>query len=88
MTGNIMESTNDNELFGIEEDNDNLVEMVNDVEEDFVGQPKQFTQLLDDAEKPLYNGCKKFTKMSALVRLYKLKASKVGAKKASQSYLD
>ena len=45
----------------------------NDVKEDFIGQPEQFTELLDDANKPLYPRCKKFTKMSALVRLYKLK---------------
>ncbi|KAA0036130.1 uncharacterized protein E6C27_scaffold338G00370 [Cucumis melo var. makuwa] len=29
--------------------------------------------MFDDAKKPLYPGCKKFTKLSALVRLYNLK---------------
>ena len=33
-----------------------------------------FTKILNDAEKPLYPGCRKFTKLSALVKLYNLKA--------------
>ena len=45
---------NDNELFGVEKEDNNLVEMVNDVEDDFVSQSEQFTQFLDNAEKPLY----------------------------------
>ncbi|KAL0546958.1 hypothetical protein IC582_016877 [Cucumis melo] len=32
-----------------------------------------FDTMFDDAKKPLYPGCKKFTKLSALVRLYNLK---------------
>ncbi|TYK29690.1 uncharacterized protein E5676_scaffold64G00410 [Cucumis melo var. makuwa] len=32
-----------------------------------------FDTMFDDAKKPLYPRCKKFTKLSALVRLYKLK---------------
>ena len=33
-----------------------------------------FGRLLEDAEKPLYLGCMKYTKLSALVKLYNLKA--------------
>ena len=33
----------------------------------------EFEKLLNDAEKPLYEGCKKFTKLSTLVKLYNLK---------------
>ena len=33
-----------------------------------------FGRLLEDAEKPLYLGCMKYTKLSALVKLYDLKA--------------
>ncbi|XP_074574068.1 uncharacterized protein LOC141830561 [Curcuma longa] len=36
--------------------------------------PDQFIKLLEDAEKPLYPGCTKFTKLSAIVQLYNLKA--------------
>jgi hypothetical protein len=36
--------------------------------------PNNFASLLEDAEKPLYPGCAKFTKLSALVKLYNLKA--------------
>ena len=50
------------------------MEIVNDVEEDFVEQSEQFSQLLDDAKKLLYANYKKFTMMLTLVRLYKLKA--------------
>ena len=32
-----------------DEEEDNMVEMVNDAEQDFVGWPEQFTKLLDDA---------------------------------------
>ncbi|KAL0543868.1 hypothetical protein IC582_018973 [Cucumis melo] len=32
-----------------------------------------FDTMFDDVKKPLYPGCKKFTKLSALVRLYNLK---------------
>ena len=32
-----------------------------------------FDTMFDDAKKPLYPGCNKFTKLSALVRLYNLK---------------
>ena len=54
MIGNMMESTDDNELFVVEEQDDNMVEMVNDAEVDFVGKLEQFTQLLDDAKKISY----------------------------------
>ncbi|KAL0553497.1 hypothetical protein IC582_007392 [Cucumis melo] len=33
-----------------------------------------FDTMFNDAKKPLYPGCKKFTKLSVLVRLYNLKA--------------
>ena len=58
-----MESIDDNELFGVEEEDDNLVETINDTKEDFVRKLEQFNQLLNDAEKPLYPCCKKVTKM-------------------------
>ena len=51
----------------------NTIEMVNDAFEYSKDDPKSFQTLLEDAEKPLYPGCKKFTKLSALMRLYNIK---------------
>ena len=57
------------------ENDDDVVGMVNDIEEDFVDHHEKFERLLGDAEKPLYFGCtNNFTKLSAIVRLYNLKA--------------
>ena len=36
--------------------------------------PLKFQFLLNDAEKSIYPGCTRFTKLSALLRLYNLKA--------------
>lgn len=40
----------------------------------YTGDPKEFEKLLNDAEKPLYEGCSKYTKLSMVVKLYNLKA--------------
>ena len=46
--------------------------------EDYVtpvlGKDKDFTQKLEDAETPLYPSCTRYTKLSAIVALYKHKA--------------
>lgn len=59
----------DNDAFG------NTVEMVNAVQEsvdcDKLGQ--EFNKILNDVEKSLWNGYKKFTKLSSLVTLYNIK---------------
>ncbi|KAA0039737.1 hypothetical protein E6C27_scaffold2373G00020 [Cucumis melo var. makuwa] len=47
--------------------------MVEIVHEQYSKDPSGFEKLLNDAEKPLYEGCKKFTKLSILVKLYNLK---------------
>ncbi|KAJ4718934.1 Transposon protein, putative, CACTA, En/Spm sub-class [Melia azedarach] len=49
------------------------IEMIHDAYKNYEGDPKGFKKLLEDAEKPLYPGCTKYTKMTALVRLYNLK---------------
>ncbi|GKD33176.1 hypothetical protein Tco_1248685, partial [Tanacetum coccineum] len=64
------------ENFGNDDNHhDNLDEMLHDaksnVDEKNV---KKLQQLFDDAEKPLFEGCKKFTKLSLFVRLLDLKA--------------
>ncbi|XP_026419562.1 uncharacterized protein LOC113315507 [Papaver somniferum] len=45
---------------------------------EFADDPIMFKNLLEDAEKPLYEGCPNFTKLSTIVQLFKLK-SKHGA---------
>jgi hypothetical protein len=51
------------------------IEMFEAVKEnDVVGDEEKFQELLKDAKKPLYNGCKKYTKLSAIVKLYSIKA--------------
>lgn len=50
-----------------------LVDMVNATYE-YDENPTTFNNLLHDVEKPLYPGCTKFTKLSAIVKLYNLKA--------------
>jgi hypothetical protein len=36
---------------------------------------KEFTNLVEDAKTPLYSGCKKYTRMSATIVLFKHKAT-------------
>ena len=51
-------------------DGGNTIEMVEDAFKDCNSDPKAFKKLLEDSEKPLYPGSNKFTKLSALVKLY------------------
>ncbi|XP_026410264.1 uncharacterized protein LOC113305446 [Papaver somniferum] len=67
------------EYFGIGTPTDapDIIDMMQATEE-FAYDPIKFKKLLEDAEKPLYEGCPNFTKLSAIVQLFKLK-SKHGA---------
>src|ERR1051325_3010610 len=49
-------------------------EIAEALEEDLNDCPKMFERLVSDAEKPLYNGCTKFIRLSAVLKLYNLKA--------------
>ncbi|KAL0556379.1 hypothetical protein IC582_004892 [Cucumis melo] len=57
------------------EENDvgSINEMIEVAYEEYSKDPNEFEKLLNDVEKPLYEGCKKFTKLSTLVKLYNLK---------------
>ncbi|KAL0533399.1 hypothetical protein IC582_030238 [Cucumis melo] len=57
------------------EENDvgSINEMIEVAHEEYSKDPNEFEKLLNDAEKSLYEGCKKFTKLSTLVKLYNLK---------------
>ena len=53
---------------------DSTIEMVQAAHDDCKNDPEFYETLLEDAQKPLYPGCRNFTKLSALVKLYNLKA--------------
>ncbi|XP_057248995.1 uncharacterized protein LOC130590530 [Beta vulgaris subsp. vulgaris] len=52
---------------------DRLEDMIHVVEENFDGNPAMFETLLSDSERPLYNGCTKYTRLSSVLKLYNLK---------------
>ena len=55
---------------------DNLSGMLLDCEDDVAEEDyEKFQDLFDDSEKPLYDGCKKYTKLSAVLKLFNLKAN-------------
>jgi len=54
-------------------EDEKLEDMIHDVEDHFTDCPHLIKSLKDDAEKPLYVGCSKFTKLSTVFRLYGLK---------------
>ncbi|CAL9010983.1 unnamed protein product [Prunus brigantina] len=41
---------------------------------DFGSDPYEFANVIGDGDQPVYPGCRKYTKLSALVKLYNLKA--------------
>ncbi|CAL9020284.1 unnamed protein product [Prunus brigantina] len=41
---------------------------------DFGSDPYEFANVIEDGDQPVYPGCRKYTKLSALVKLYNLKA--------------
>ncbi|KAL0541170.1 hypothetical protein IC582_021209 [Cucumis melo] len=51
----------------------NIVNMLQSAHDGSCNTSNTFDTMFDDAKKPLYPGCKKFTKLPALVRLYNLK---------------
>ncbi|XP_074283650.1 uncharacterized protein LOC141608187 [Silene latifolia] len=63
---------NDNDDKNVEAEN--IDRMMDDLEKDFIECPEIFQRLVDDFKKPLYPGCSKFTRLSAVLKLYTLKA--------------
>ena len=53
---------------------DEIVEMIQAANDCCVGDPKKLDPLFEDAKKSFYPGCKKFTKLFPLVKLFKIKA--------------
>ncbi|CAM8917511.1 unnamed protein product [Rhodiola kirilowii] len=55
-------------------EDDNIIDMVNNVVDDFVGRPQVLESLRNDSELPLYEGCSKYTRLSATLKIFNLKA--------------
>ncbi|KAI3679500.1 hypothetical protein L2E82_51279 [Cichorium intybus] len=54
---------------------DKIDDMLHDIEDNVSDKGyEKFQQLFEEAEKPLYVGCNKFTKMTAVLKLFNLKA--------------
>ncbi|CAM8947720.1 unnamed protein product [Rhodiola kirilowii] len=53
---------------------DNIIDMVNNVADDFVARPQVLESLRNDSELPLYEGCSKYTRLSATLKIFNLKA--------------
>ncbi|KAL4569530.1 hypothetical protein LXL04_025170 [Taraxacum kok-saghyz] len=70
--GSNYDDVNDSE----DDNHDNLDQMLDDIEDDGTYTDyENFQQLIEENEKPLYEGCKKFTKLSAVLKLFNLKAN-------------
>ncbi|CAM8886855.1 unnamed protein product [Rhodiola kirilowii] len=53
---------------------DNIIDMVNNVVDEFVARPQVLESLRNDSELPLYEGCSKYTRLSATLKIFNLKA--------------
>ncbi|CAM8895743.1 unnamed protein product [Rhodiola kirilowii] len=56
------------------EEEDNIIDMVNNVADEFVARPQVLESLKNDSELPLYEGCSKYTRLSATLKIFNLKA--------------
>ncbi|PRQ30092.1 hypothetical protein RchiOBHm_Chr5g0020851 [Rosa chinensis] len=69
---------------------DSDVELEGDEDEQLSRECNEFRKFVDDANKPLFPGCTRHTKMNVLVRLYNLKAkhgmSDAASRKAVQGW--
>ncbi|WVZ22878.1 hypothetical protein V8G54_001422 [Vigna mungo] len=53
---------------------DHLEDMIRDVGEDNFGRANLYDSLINDSEQPLYPGCSNFTRLSATLKFFSLKA--------------
>ncbi|BAT92484.1 hypothetical protein VIGAN_07121500 [Vigna angularis var. angularis] len=53
---------------------DHLEDMIRDVGEDNFGRANLYDSLINDSEQPLFPGCSNFTRLSATLKLFSLKA--------------
>ncbi|XP_057251096.1 uncharacterized protein LOC130591614, partial [Beta vulgaris subsp. vulgaris] len=58
-----------------DDDRDRVDEMIHEVEDQSCRRPRIFESMSKAAEKPLYPGCTKYTKLSAVVTLFNIKSN-------------
>ncbi|XP_073153118.1 uncharacterized protein [Henckelia pumila] len=64
------------------------IDMVHAAFDSYAENPTTFKNLLEDAEKPLYPGCSKFTRLFAVVKLFNLKAKYIWSDKSCTDLLN
>ncbi|XP_074265708.1 uncharacterized protein LOC141588153 [Silene latifolia] len=69
-------------------DGENIDLMMDDLEKDLVDCPIMFQTMVSDSKKPLYPACSKFTHLSALLKLYTLKAGNGWSDKSFTALLE
>ena len=77
---------NENENFDME--NNELDELMHDVEAEIVDYPNIFENMSADCKKPLFPNCSKYTKLSAVFKLFNLKAKNGWSDKSFTSLLE
>ncbi|XP_023750088.1 uncharacterized protein LOC111898397 [Lactuca sativa] len=82
--------TNDDDIDDFDNDNyDQIDDILHDIQDDVPNKYfENFQQLFVDAEKPLYVGCTKFTKLSAMLKLFNLKANNGWSDKSFTNLLE
>ncbi|XP_060965499.1 uncharacterized protein LOC115703057 [Cannabis sativa] len=58
----------------LEYEDDHIPKMIGDAQYELNVDPLKFQSFVEDAEKPIYPNCNRFTKLSTLIRLYNIKA--------------
>ncbi|CAM8987380.1 unnamed protein product [Rhodiola kirilowii] len=61
-------------LKGNDWEEDNIIDMANNVADEFVARPQVLESLRNDSELPLYEGCSKYTRLSTTLKIFNLKA--------------
>ncbi|XP_019179175.1 PREDICTED: uncharacterized protein LOC109174391 [Ipomoea nil] len=78
----------DNEANEDDESEDRLDEMFRDVGEEFTNRSNELDELLNDSKQPLWPGCSKYTRLSAVLKLFNLKAGNGWSNKSFTALLD
>ncbi|XP_031116564.1 uncharacterized protein LOC116020223 [Ipomoea triloba] len=71
-----------------DESEDQLDEMFRDVGEEFIDRSNELDELLKDSKLPLWPGCSKYTRLSAVLKLFNLKAGNGWSDKSFTALLE
>ncbi|XP_019197730.1 PREDICTED: uncharacterized protein LOC109191558 [Ipomoea nil] len=71
---NVVKDQSNEDNVGNDGDNDRLDELIRDMQGDLNEMPQEFESFFESSGKPLFSGCSKFTKLSAVLKLYTIKA--------------